>query len=176
MEEQIGCSGRVALDHVRSAPALELVEGNQIATTVILPAAGRFEEVQRSLGPAWLAEAAGKMDYGAVVLRMPKLKLTYGTVKLKETLERMGMPDAFSRERADFSGIVPSRSLYLDNVYHKASFAVDESGTEASVSTAVEHLVIDYSPEIHVDRPFIFLLRDTSGAVLFAGHVMNPLA
>ena len=63
-------------------------------------------------------------------------------------------------------------------VKQKALIKVDESGTEAAAVTAagvfggVNKLP---SPELFVDRPFLFLIRDvTTGSILFVGQVVDP--
>ena len=55
---------------------------------------------------------------------------------------------------------------------------MDEKGTEAAAATAVVMLESGVSKEpiaVTVDRPFVFLIRDTgTGTVLFLGRVSNP--
>jgi serpin B len=90
----------------------------------------------------------------------------------------MGMTDAFSNEKADFSGVDGTRDLLITDVFHKAFVAVDEEGTEAAAATAVivglESMPV-MDAELTVDRPFIYLIRDTeTGAVLFLGRVVDP--
>jgi serpin B len=72
-----------------------------------------------------------------------------------------------------------TRSLFIDDVLHKAFVSVDEAGTEAAAATAV--IVARAAPEppkeVTVDRPFVFMIRDIeTGAILFLGHVVNPSA
>jgi serpin B len=96
---------------------------------------------------------------------------------LKNTLEDMGMPAAFSA--ADFSGMTGTRYLYIRDVLHKAFVSVDEAGTEAAAATAVamEEEAPEPVVEVTLDRPFIFLIRDIeTGAILFVGRVLNPAA
>ena len=56
--------------------------------------------------------------------------------------------------------------------------SVDEEGTEAAAATAVNMLLGGFGEDtiaVTVDRPFIFLIRDTgTGTVLFLGRVSNP--
>jgi len=90
------------------------------------------------------------------------------------------MPDAFDRDLADFSGMTTGRDLYISAVIHQAFVSVDESGTEAAAATAVVMALRSASiprepPEVVVDRPFLFLIRDIeSGTILFMGRVLNP--
>ena len=88
-------------------------------------------------------------------------------------MAEMGMPDAFDAE-ADFSGMTGTRRLWISKVVHKAFVSVEEEGTEAAAATAV--VFLESGPTlVTVDRPFIFLIRDTAtGTVLFLGRMMNP--
>jgi len=92
----------------------------------------------------------------------------------------MGMPLAFDPNRADFSGITTQEQLYISKVVHQANISVDEKGTEASAATAVQMEVAAMPSKqvtLHVDRPFIFAVRDTkTGAILFLGRVADPSA
>jgi serine protease inhibitor len=91
-----------------------------------------------------------------------------------------GRWDAFDPESADFSAMAGMRDLFISNALYQA-FAVGEAGSEAAAATVVT--VGDTSlgpvefPEITIDRPFFFLIRDNpTGAILFLGHVTNPAA
>lgn len=81
--------------------------------------------------------------------------------------------------RADFSGMCAGEPLYISDVLQKAFISVDEDGTEAAAATAVvaevrgSAAVTNPTPFI-VDRPFLFLIRDETGNVLFAGHLVDP--
>jgi serpin B len=100
---------------------------------------------------------------------------------LGETLQAMGMTDAFSSAKADFSGINGKRLLYIGAVFHKAFVDVYEEGTEAAAATAVEVTPEGPQPRprpkmFQADHPFIFLVRHRkTGSVLFMGRVMNPM-
>jgi len=111
-----------------------------------------------------------------VFLQMPLFKFT-SDFSLKEALENLGMPLAFSNQ-ADFSGMTGNTELYIKDVVHKAFVSVDEAGTEAAAATAVimDQKGISVDPQrVVLDRPFIFLIRDIpTGSILFLGRVMNP--
>ena len=70
--------------------------------------------------------------------------------------------------------------IALADVWHKAFVRVDEQGTEAAAATVVSMARCAAAPpapprEVRFDRPFWFVLRHLpSGAVLFAGKVMDP--
>ena len=104
-----------------------------------------------------------------------------------ETLSKMGMPDAFDDQMADFSGMDGASCppmdddpcLIISDVIHEAFVLVNEEGTEAAAATAsivyVETESIAPPPiEVTVDRPFIFLIRDrATNAIVFVGRVVQ---
>lgn len=101
---------------------------------------------------------------------------------VRAALIAAGMPSAFDRTRADFSGIASGPRLAMDDVAHATFLRVDEEGTEAAAVTAVKIVVTAARiepkvPEIVFDRPFLATLRDrASGAVLFFGRIADPKA
>jgi serpin B len=107
---------------------------------------------------------------------MPRFEFE-SSFDLSKTLAAMGMPDAFGN--ADFSGMTGGRDLAIQFVVHKAFVSVDEEGTEAAAATGVgmQESAPNRNAEFTVDRPFIFLIRDSeTGAILFLGRVLNPAA
>jgi serpin B len=156
--------------------AIELpYAGDRLTMLVIVPDAGRFDQVVSGLGAETLVELTAGLAPSEVALRFPSFELRT-QLSLKETLADLGMPTAFSGE-ADFSAMTTETSLAITDVVHEGFIAVDEEGTEAAAATAVvigETALPEYI-ELRVDRPFLFLLRDrVTGAPLFLGRVMNP--
>ncbi|MBU0550342.1 serpin family protein [Myxococcota bacterium] len=150
--------------------------GDDLSMLVIAPDLGQLSAFEATLSAARLAEVQAQIGHSdSIHLRLPKFSFTYSAL-LKQILSEMGMPSAFNGD-SDFSGIDGSRDLYIGQVIHKAFVAVDEEGTEAAAATAV---VLDgrgmpEEPiEVSVDRPFIFFILDRSGAILFAGRVLDP--
>ena len=91
----------------------------------------------------------------------------------------MGMPDAFDKLVADFSGMdgrtCPGICLVVSAAIHKAFVSVDEEGTEAAAATGMVVTLESLPASVTVDRPFIFLIRDKpTGTVLFLGRVESP--
>lgn len=108
----------------------------------------------------------------------PKFKVA-GRFDLGDTLISLGMVDAFSAAKADFSGMDGRPGwLYLGAVIHQALAEVNEEGTEAAAATAVvmETLAIaDPPPTFRADHPFIFLIRENeTGSILFLGRLVDP--
>jgi serpin B len=160
--------------------AVELpYEGNEFSMVVVLPDAGRGEDLERSFTSSKVAALVGSLASRHVSLAMPRFGF-FQEQQLQETLAGMGMPDAFTFGTADFSGMDGSRNLFISKVIHKAFVKVDEKGTEAAAATAV---VMDFgaapveSVTMVLDRPFLFLIRDmATGAILFLGRVGDPTA
>jgi serpin B len=94
----------------------------------------------------------------------------------------MGMTDAFSSSKADFTGITKQEPLFIGAVLHKAFVAVDEKGTEAAAATVVlmragSAMRPDDPVPFVVDHPFLFLIRHpATGSLLFLGRVDDPSA
>ncbi|UCH87798.1 MAG: serpin family protein [Dehalococcoidia bacterium] len=148
-----------------------------VSMVLLVPQAGQFEAFESSLNAERVDAIVKDLERWIVTLSMPKFDFE-SSFDLGETLATMGMPDAFSGA-ADFSGMTGSRELFISAVVHKAFISVDEEGTEAAAATGVAMMEsVPQGPvELTVDRPFVFLIRGSrTGAVLFAGRVVNPVA
>jgi serpin B len=115
-----------------------------------------------------------------VVLTLPKFKMTQ-QFGLSSTLAAMGMPLAFDKRAADFTGMTEKRELCISAVIHKAYIDVNEEGTEAAAATGVviSRALAVQRPQLPIvfraDHPFVFLIRDNrSGSILFIGRVTDP--
>ena len=153
---------------------------DKVAMYVFLPAEGSsLEEFASGLTGEELEAYITKASERELDLRMPKLKLEYGKVDLKDALKNLGMGLAFDRSAADFSGIadVAPEHLFIAFVDHKAVVEVNEEGTEAAAATNVG-IGLTSAPirtEFIVDRPYMFMIRDDrSGSILFSGLIIDP--
>jgi serpin B len=165
--------------------AIELpYDGGELSMVILLPEAGQFEAFEEELQGEGVSDIISGLQPARLALTMPKFEFD-SEFNLKDTLAFMGMPDAFkppwpvSGEGADFSGMTGRRELFISDVVHKAFVAVDEKGTEAAAATGViigvTSAPVDPPVQVTIDRPFIFLIRDIeTGAILFAGRVLNP--
>lgn len=151
--------------------------GNTAAMDILVPDEGNFTEFESQLNSQKLDEILNGMRPTTLALRLPKF--SYKTnFDLGDQLSALGMPDAFDRDRADFSGMTGGRDLFISKVLHQAFVALDEKGTEAAAATAVIMMPTSAMPPgvtLTVDRPFIFIIRDLdSGQILFIGRTLNP--
>lgn len=185
-----GTDARVQLMRIPTTPSLPYARagGYQavslpyvggLSMVVLVPDAGSFASVEASLRDGGrLGQAIDLPSRKAVRLALPRFTFRTAAM-LKDPLEQLGMPIAFT-DRADFSGIAPKERLLLQAVVHEAFIAVDEEGTEAAAATAVIGGLTSAPSEIvelTVDRPFLFFIRDDeTGAILFMGRVVDPSA
>ena len=124
----------------------------------------------------------GKFNSKSVNLALPKFKIEYDT-SLKNTLQKLGIKDAFLPGIADFGEMVPvsSKEVYIGDIKHKTYIDVSERGTEAAAVTSIE-MQITAMPtqekiyEMVVDKPFFFTIEDTQNDLyLFMGTILNPV-
>lgn len=124
---------------------------------------------------------------------MPKFRLEPAAIDLRKPLTTLGLKEAFVQPSeppecleprptlpgADFSAVDGTRCLFLSKAVHKAFVEVNEQGTEAAAATALMfEMTASVKPQpIHlvVNRPFIFLIRNTkTKTLLFMGRVLEP--
>lgn len=151
--------------------AVDLLYGNgTFAMTVLLPAAGQTPaQLVAELSPERWTELTEQFQERSMTLTLPRFRVEYGR-KLLGDLAALGMGIAFG-SAADFSRIADD-DLYISRVDQKTFIEVTEEGTEAAAATAVGIAPISVPPEMRVDRPFVFAIRERfSGAVLFLGVI-----
>ena len=149
---------------------------DKLSMLVILPDTGKFTDFEKSLTPAQLDTILKNLDSATLNLSLPKFKYT-SSLALVDTLQKMGLKDAFNPSAADLSGMDGTRNLSISSVLHKAYVNVDENGTEAAAATAVVIGVTSMPVDVidfKIDRPFIFLIQDNqTGSILFMGRVVT---
>jgi len=120
-----------------------------------------------------------------VALSLPRFEVTTPSLELKKEFIALGMPNAFDREKADFTAMAnpPAKAdrIHIAKVFHKAFVKVDEKGTEAAAATAIVGAKGGGMPspaiEVKADHPFLyFIVEKSSGVVLFMGRVDDPTA
>ncbi len=167
-----------------------LYEGGDLSMLVLLPdRKDGLRKLEKKLSARMLHDCVAGMRAREVKLFLPRFKITWGTVNMSDQLIALGMPLAFTRFQADFSGInglepPDEESLFLSAVFHKAFVEVNEEGTEAAAATAVALRAPTMSlrpsrprpvPIFRADHPFLFAIRDRkSGAILLLGRMADP--
>ncbi|EGD52445.1 proteinase inhibitor I4 serpin [Thermoanaerobacter ethanolicus JW 200] len=109
---------------------------------------------------------------------LPKFKYDY-EINLNSTLESLGMKDAFSPEKANFTKLGTSYvgNIFISEVLHKTFISVDEKGTKAGAVTSVDMTStgMPVNPKIvKLDRPFVYAIIDNkTNLPIFIGTVMS---
>jgi serpin B len=154
--------------------------GYDLSMLVLLPKErDGLPEMEKRLNGDNVAKWIKALGAWTVDVRFPKFS-NESRLSLKQTLSGMGMSDAFSENRADFTGMTPKRPMFIDAVEHAALVEVDEKGTVAAAATSVLFGCASVGPParsatFHADHPFVFLIRDNhTGTMLFLGRVIDP--
>jgi len=161
--------------------AIELpYSGRNLSMFVLLPDQGSsLSELEDKLTSADLVNVEEKFSMWRkeVKLWLPRFKLDE-KLGLADMLSAMGMPDLFTLDVANLSGIDGTEDLYVTKVVHQAVVEVSEEGTEAAAATAVI-VGVGSAPmadiNFRADRPFLFFIqhKDTK-SILFLGRLVKP--
>ena len=159
-------------------------EGGRFAMTILMPAAGGFEDFAAKTDGSALGDLVAGLNEGRVDLTMPLFEIT-STPAVTDGLKKLGMNIAFS-QLADFTGIadpVDNLPWFITDVEQKAFITVNERGAEAAAATGVTSAAAGSTTtaappvELNIDHPFMYLIRDTrTGAIIFIGQVVDPRA
>ena len=135
----------------------------------------QLTDLEAKFSAEYLQETLAKLHEQTVMVGIPKFTVS-GKFSLPEVLAALGMNDAFSPQRADFSGMTGKKELYISDVLHKVFIEVNEEGSEAAGATAVTmSRGLMRHPVFQADHPFLMLIRDTrTQGMLFLGRVMDP--
>ncbi|RWS05530.1 serpin 1-like protein [Dinothrombium tinctorium] len=131
-----------------------------------------LQEMLNELNDDEIENLLSKLSLGKITLRIPKFESNY-RVNAKEVLQRIGLKCPFA-SNADFSRI--ASGVYVSYIHHEAIVKVDESGTVASAATgAGMSRSIEFTEEVNVDHPFMFLIRDKNNELNLFYGVINKL-
>jgi serpin B len=149
--------------------------GRDLAMLLVLPK-GNLNQFEADLTAERIQSWRGQLKEQKVEVKIPKFKFAT-RYYLDQLLPQLGMSDAFSDTKADFSGITGKRDLHIDHVIHQAVIDVNEEGSEAAAATAVVMGIksMSFDPVFQADHPFIFaIIHQATGLVLFLGRVADP--
>ncbi|XP_066335971.1 putative serpin-Z6A [Miscanthus floridulus] len=134
--------------------------------------------------PSFLQDNLPRNKVKVGEFRVPRFKMSF-TKSMREDLQDLGVQAVFSGA-AELPDLLEEdgshEPLFLGDVLHKAVIEVNEEGTEAAAVTACLMLgscgpgrqpppPVDFV----ADHPFaFFVVEEVSGAILFAGHVLDP--
>ncbi|GFU40889.1 leukocyte elastase inhibitor [Nephila pilipes] len=130
--------------------------------------------LEQSLTLEELFDAQISLFLTKVDVYLPRFKLEYSK-ELSEEMQGLGARSIFRSRSVDFSGMTPSKDVYVDEVIHKAMIEVNEMGSEATAVTGVATFRMSYIrddiPEFRADHPFMLLLMANSRMYFFMARV-----
>ncbi|KAG8543925.1 hypothetical protein GDO81_023387 [Engystomops pustulosus] len=111
-------------------------EGDEISMLIAAPyeKGVPLSTITDILTPELITQWKESMRRSTRLFVLPKFSLT-SEVNLKSPLQRLGVTDMFSAERADFSRLSSERPLHVSEAFQKVKVEVTESGTKASSAT-----------------------------------------
>ncbi len=127
--------------------------------------AGLAEFLQHGMAPT--------MNEG--FLTIPRFNIGQ-TIDLTESLKTLGLASVFNAQPYPILRGAPR--LAVGAAIQKTWLAVNEKGTEGAAATGIASVGSAPSPgktfNFVADRPFLYVVRDTYGLVLFVGTVSDP--
>ncbi|GIY88727.1 leukocyte elastase inhibitor [Caerostris darwini] len=160
--------------------ALELpYKGENVSMLVLLPnQRDGISALESSMTPEKLSQVQQRLYKTKVDVSLPKFKFDYSK-ELSPEIQALGAKDIFSAGTADFSGMTPSKKVFVSQIVHKAVIEVNEEGSEAAAVTGIIANRIRPMPpplkmEFKADHPFLLAIIEkgsTNNMVLFLGRV-----
>ncbi|HEX6447777.1 MAG TPA: serpin family protein [Streptosporangiales bacterium] len=157
---------------------LTLPTWSEAVADLLLPDDG-LAAAEPGLTAARLARLYAAARPARVQLALPRFRLETSLAELRRALGRLGVTAAFDRAEADFTGMTPTRPVWIEEIAHKAVLRLDEAGLEGAAATAVMMRTVaavgGQVVRFHVDRPFLVVVRHVeTGAVYFLARVVEP--
>ncbi|XP_045430257.1 serpin B13 isoform X4 [Pipistrellus kuhlii] len=137
-----------------------------------------LDKIINEVSPEKLVEWTnpGRMKERTVDLHLPRFEVE-DSYDLEAALGAMGLGNAFSELKADYSGMSPRSGLHAQKFLHGSFVVVSEEGTEAAAGTGMGFAVtsvLNYET-FHCNHPFLFFIRhNESNSVLFFGKFSSP--
>ena len=167
------------LEDESSTGFIKYYDGRKYAFAAILPNEGiSVSEYLATLDGERLSALLSGSRGEVVYATMPKFE-SGSDFEMAEILMKMGIVDAFSSAKADFSGLGESSAgnICISRVIHKTFIEVGEKGTRAGAVTIIEATdeCAPMDPKtVKLDRPFIYMLIDCENNIpLFIGTMMG---
>lgn len=159
-----------------SFSAVRIPYGNGTFTmTVVLPNADKsISDVLGAMDAEKLSAIRYSMENCRVDLKLPRFTTTT-ELPLNDIIASLGAPSMFSPGKADFSKLAEG-SFFISKMFQKAKIEVSEEGTKAAAVTAAIAMATSLNaPEprfvkLYADRPFIYMITDNAGNILFMGQ------
>lgn len=159
---------KMGIDSDLSCTIAELPLQDGLSMYLFLPDAvsSNMTAVEEALTAEFVQDLSMTMLPAQVSLSMPNLRLAYST-DLLTLLPDLGLSDWLADTGLEQ---ISTQAVKLNMVVHKAILETAPEGLQYAPESAPPSALT-----YHVNRPFLFLIRDQStGALLFIGRVINP--
>jgi serpin B len=115
------------------------------------------------------------IQYNRAAVFVPKLKIAYEN-DLVQSLQSLGILDAFSDLKADFTGMgTAPLNIFINQLQHKAVLEMDEKGVEGAAVTSIGFGVNSIPPTFMFNQPFVLVLRHVAtNTMVFMGYIADP--
>lgn len=159
--------------------ALEIpFKDETFSLTLAMPSTDiNLQQFIKKMNSGYINEMYEEMSENRAIAYIPHLDLSYKE-DLKNTLIAVGIDDAFSNSKADFTKLGESLigpRIFITRVDHKSVLKIDEYGAEGAAVTSVGFGVTSMPPVLDFNRPFVIILRHIeTNSLLFIGRVANP--
>ena len=159
---------RLYLEDENASGFMKYYKNKKYAFVALLPKENiSVYEYAKSLTGEHLEEMLSNPKEVKVYSQIPQFSCDY-SVDMQQILKSMGMVDLFDVYKANLEGIgvYAGRNIYVGRVIHKTFIEVTPVGTKAGAATLVELPTYGAAPEpeevkeVHLDRPFIYMIID----------------
>lgn len=169
----------VPMDEIDAAMIELPFKDQRYALYAILPA--RLNDnlfmIRKSLNPWYIESTIRRLNvYGKIIIEFPTFGIE-AEFDLRKTLQQMGINYIFKQSTANLTINDYKDSIFVDNIKHKVSMEVGESGL-GSVDSLPEKRKFGKFPlnskgtSLAFDHPFLYFVRHTrTGTILLIGEL-----
>lgn len=155
-------------------------DDSRFVFVALMPVEGAsLQEAGNYFSHGGISDIFAKSSAKKVNLSIPKFEHEY-EISMNDTLQALGMKEAFLEMQADLSLINENRekNLFISEVKHKTYIRFFEKGTEAAAVTSVE-IRLTSGPVsdvvLNFNRPFVYAIIDkTNNVPVFLGNYFEP--
>ena len=150
---------------------------------VVLPKKNEgLSKLENKFSRTMMETAIESLSEEMVDLHFPKFRFELGFV-VGDMLQKVGVKDLFSGEKADMSGLDGGKALFLSRIFHHIYLVFHEKGADTD-SVPVASLYDTGPPNtkpknaktFRADHPFLFfIMDDRTEAILLLGRVVRPM-
>jgi len=137
-----------------------------------------LDRLERLMNAEMFSQWTAALKPSQLEIYIPRFKSS-SDYRLDGTLKALGMIDAFSSLKADFSGMTGKKDLFVGAVFHSSFVEVNEEGTEAAGASGVVMRLKSGAPKplpvFRADHAFVYVIRHVpSNCIVFLGRMAKP--